>query len=196
MLITVTSESCRVFLLAVNAHRESCKSDRNRLWRFVSGSLAVVHVFERIVEHGVERAFDQGVLDRRSKLCGQEKEDRHLDQTTKCDTLSFWMWKTVSASTAHKGLCEYMIIRTKFPPSPVMLCNELGGKPNWFPFWIQLWDTHRPHSISLLFVEKMELCLVVDEKSSENKSENVSTKTLHSWPLLCLLRLFSCRIGG
>ena len=30
-------------------------------------------------------------------------------------------------------LCEYVIVHTILPPSPVILWIELGGKPKWLP---------------------------------------------------------------
>ena len=30
------------------------------------------------------------------------------------------------------GLCEYVIVHTILPPSPVILWREMGGKPNGF----------------------------------------------------------------
>ena len=29
--------------------------------------------------------------------------------------------------------CEYVIVHAKLPPSPVILCIELSGKPKWLP---------------------------------------------------------------
>ena len=31
------------------------------------------------------------------------------------------------------GLCEYVIVHTILPPSPVILLIWLGGKPKWLP---------------------------------------------------------------
>ena len=33
--------------------------------------------------------------------------------------------------TSKWGLCEYIIVHTKLPPSPVILWIELGGKLKW-----------------------------------------------------------------
>ena len=33
--------------------------------------------------------------------------------------------------TAKWNLCEYVIVHTKLPPSPVILWRELAGKPKW-----------------------------------------------------------------
>ena len=33
----------------------------------------------------------------------------------------------------QRGLCAYIIIHTILPPSPVILCIQLSGKPKWLP---------------------------------------------------------------
>ena len=47
------------------------------------------------------------------------------------------------------GLCEYVMVHTKLPPSPVILWIDLGGKPKWRPLNSGYHDVMRPGPIAL-----------------------------------------------
>ena len=50
-----------------------------------------------------------------------------------------------SLSISEWGLCEYVIVHTKLPHSPVILWTELGGKPKWLPLSLDtmMYNAHR-----------------------------------------------------
>ena len=63
------------------------------------------------------------------------------------------------------GLCDYAIVHTKLPPSPVILWIELGGKLKWLPlnFCTPRHNMHRPQLVSQLSTTQ-DKCLTLWDK--------------------------------
>ena len=49
----------------------------------------------------------------------------------------------------HLGLCEYVIVHTTLPPSPVILWINLGGRPKWLPLKFWYLDLMRTSSLQV-----------------------------------------------
>ena len=47
--------------------------------------------------------------------------------------LHWFPWSPHYVKRVYWGLCVYVIVHTIWPPSPVILWIELGGKPKWLP---------------------------------------------------------------